>query len=90
MSRREKRTCSQCPAPHLAKGLCRRHYNQAWYLANRQHQRELGNAWSARNREELREYHLARRQSPATRDHVLEEDARSRERKRGRQGMNPG
>ena len=63
----EKKVCSQCPEPHLAKGLCRRHYNAAWYLADRTHQRELGNAWSARNRELLREYHADRRQSPDTR-----------------------
>ena len=86
----EKRTCSQCPAPHLAKGLCRTHYNARWYLADRTRQRELGNAWSARHREELREYHADRRQNPDTRAHVLEQDAKSRERKRGRPGINPG
>ena len=82
-----KRTCSQCSEPHLAKGLCRKHYNQAWYLADRDRQRELGQAWWARNREYLREYHADRRQNPDTRPLVLEQDAKSRERKRRVKGL---
>ena len=77
------KVCSECPEPHVAKGLCRKHYSAAWYLANRTHQRELGKAWSVSNKDHLREYHANRRQSPDTRAHVLEQDAKSRERKRG-------
>ena len=80
----EEKVCSLCPEPHLAKGFCRKHYNQAWYLADRTHQRELGKAWSARNKERLREYAAGRRQSPDTRAHVLDLDAKSRDRKRGK------
>lgn len=78
-----KRVCVQCSEPHLAKGLCRQHYNARWYLADREHQRELGKAWASCNKEYLREYHAGRRKSPDTRAHVLELDAKSRERKRG-------
>ena len=85
-----KRVCSQCPEPHLAKGLCRKHYNARWYLADRSHQRELGKARSAANKDHLREYHANRRQSPDTRAHVLELDAKSRERKRGVKGFTLG
>ena len=87
MSRREKRTCRECSDPHLAKGLCRKHYNAARYLADWTRQRELGNAWSARHRDRLREYHADRRQNPDTRPHVLELDAKSRERKRQVKGL---
>ena len=87
-----KRVCSECPEPYLAKGFCKKHYAASRYLATKDRQRETGRAWTARNREHVRTYsaayHANRRQNPETRAHVLELDAKSRERKRELKGLN--
>ena len=89
-----QRVCSECPEPHVAKGLCKRHYAASRYPMTRERQRETGRAWSARNREHLRayraNYHANRRQNPDTRAHVLQQDAESRARKRGLKGFTLG
>ena len=77
------RTCSECPEPHLAKGFCKKHYAASRYPATKERQRETHRAWAAAHREGIRAYHANRRQNPDTRAHVLELDAKSRERKRG-------
>ena len=88
------RVCSECPEPHVAKGLCKKHYAASRYPATRDRQRETGRAWSARNQEHLRayraNYHANRRQNPDTRAHVLQQDAESRARKRELKGLTLG
>ena len=82
-----RKVCSECPEPHLAKGLCKKHYAASRYLATRGRQRETGRAWAARHRDRQRTYHANRRQNPDTRAHVLQQDAESRERKRQVKGL---
>lgn len=44
-----------CEAKHLARGLCRKHYNREWAGANRESQRESSRKWREANPEKNRE-----------------------------------
>ena len=44
-----------CEAKHLARGLCRKHYNREWTAENRESQRESNRKWREANPEKKRE-----------------------------------